>query len=267
MMASSPPQELSGKVALVTGAGSGIGKAAAIALAREGGRIGLLGRTERELEETAREIRKLGSDARVIRADVSRSHEVHAAVDALANEYGGLHIVFANAGVNGVWAPVEELAVEEWNETIAINLNGTFFTIKYAVPYLKRSGGSVVVCASVNGTRMFSNTGATAYASSKAAQVAMAKMLAVELGPAKIRVNAICPGAIDTEIFQNTEVRHTDRVKVPAKYPEGSIPLTKKKPGTAEQVAELVLFLASERSSHISGTEVWIDGGQSLVEG
>jgi NAD(P)-dependent dehydrogenase (short-subunit alcohol dehydrogenase family) len=260
-------QELKGKVALVTGAGSGIGRAAAIVLGRHGARVGLLGRTESELEETAAQIRNHGSDARVLLADVARADEVRAAVEELARAFGGLHIVFANAGVNGVWAPIEELATDEWNQTLAINLSGTFFTIKYAVPWLKRQGGSVVVCSSVNGTRMFSNTGATAYACSKAGQVAMAKMLAVELGAANIRVNAICPGAIDTEISENTEVRRTDRVKVPVKYPEGPIPLTGKKPGTAEQVAELVLFLASDRSSHVSGTEVWIDGGQSLVEG
>jgi NAD(P)-dependent dehydrogenase (short-subunit alcohol dehydrogenase family) len=261
------PKELSGKVALVTGAGSGIGKAASIALARAGARVGLLGRTTPELEETARAVRDVGSDARVLVADVARPDEVRGAVGALVEHFGGLQIVFANAGVNGVWAPIEELAVEEWNQTLAINLSGTFFTIKYAVPHLKKAGGSVIVCSSVNGTRMFSNTGATAYASSKAAQVAMAKMLAVELGPAKVRVNAVCPGAIDTAIEQNTEERNTDRVKVPVEYPEGSIPLTQKEPGTAEQVADLVLFLASDRASHISGTEVWIDGGQSLVEG
>jgi NAD(P)-dependent dehydrogenase (short-subunit alcohol dehydrogenase family) len=266
-MTTDASRELEGKVALVTGAGSGIGKAAALTLGRQGARVGLLGRTESELEETAAQIRDLGSDARVLVADVARANEVRAAVETLVGAFGGLHIVFANAGVNGVWAPIEELTVEEWNQTIAINLSGTFFTIQCAVPHLKRRGGSIVVCASVNGTRMFSNTGATAYACSKAGQVAMAKMLAVELGPADIRVNAICPGAIDTEISDNTEQRNTDRVKVPVKYPKGSIPLTQKKPGTAEQVAELVLFLVSDRSSHISGTEVWIDGGQSLVEG
>jgi NAD(P)-dependent dehydrogenase (short-subunit alcohol dehydrogenase family) len=266
-MTSGTPQELEGKVALVTGAGSGIGRAAAIALGGEGARVGLLGRTEGELEETATQIRKLGSEPRVLVADVARDDEVRSAIETLAGAFGGLHVVFANAGVNGVWAPIEELAVEEWNQTIAINLSGTFFTIKYAVPHLKRQGGSVIVCSSVNGTRMFSNSGATAYSCSKAGQVAMAKMLAVELGPAKIRVNAICPGAIDTDISENTEERNTERVKVPVQYPKGPIPLTQKKPGTAEQVAELVLFLASGRSSHISGTEVWIDGAQSLVQG
>ncbi len=260
-------RELVGKVALVTGAGSGIGRAAALLLARHGAHVGLLGRTQSELDEVAGEIAKAGGRAHVTLADVSDAGAVERAIDGFARLAKGLHIVFANAGVNGVWAPIEELRVEEWERTLAINLNGTFFTIKYAKPHLEKQGGSVIVCASVNGTRMFSNTGATAYACSKAAQVALVKMLAVELGRCRVRVNAICPGAIDTEIDENTDRRHVDRVKPPVEYPEGSIPLTGGTPGRAEQVAELVLFLASARSSHISGTEIWIDGGQSLVEG
>lgn len=256
-----------GKVALVTGAGSGIGRASAVLLAREGAAVGLLGRTETELKETAREIEQQGGRAHLLLADVADARAVQAAVERLVRAEEGLHVVFANAGVNGVWAPIEELAVEEWQRTLAINLSGTFFTLKYATPYLKRHGGSIIVCSSVNGTRMFSNTGATAYACSKAAQVAMVKMLAVELGPHAVRANVVCPGAIDTDIDDNTQQRNVDKVKPPVEYPEGSIPLTKGAPGKAEQVAELVLFLASQRSSHISGSEIWIDGAQSLVEG
>lgn len=256
-----------GKVALVTGAGSGIGRASALLLAREGAAVGLLGRTESELKEAAREIEQKGGRAHVLLADVADAPAVQAAVERLVGVEKGLQIVFANAGVNGVWAPIEELAVEEWQRTLAINLSGTFFTLKYATPHLKRHGGSVIVCSSVNGTRMFSNTGATAYACSKAAQVAMVKMLAVELGPHAVRVNVVCPGAIDTDIDDNTQQRNVDKVKPPVEYPEGSIPLTKGAPGKAEQVADLVLFLASQRSSHISGSEIWIDGAQSLVEG
>lgn len=260
-------KEFAGKVALVTGAGSGLGRATALRLAQSGAAVGLVGRTQSELEEVAAEIERVGGRAHVLVADVSDAAAVENVVNRLAKTQGRLDIVFANAGVNGVWAPIEELSPDEWQKTLAINLNGTFYTIKYAVPHLKKQGGAVVVCSSVNGTRMFSNTGASAYACSKAAQVALTKMLAVELGQSKVRINAICPGAIESEIQDNTHRRNVDKVKTPVDYPEGSIPLTNGEPGKAEQVADLVLFLVSERSSHINGTEVWIDGGQSLVEG
>jgi NAD(P)-dependent dehydrogenase (short-subunit alcohol dehydrogenase family) len=259
--------ELTGKVCLVTGAGSGIGRASAELLAKHGASVALLGRTQSELDEVARGIRERGGRAQVLVADVAQAEEVRGAVERLIEEQGRLDVVFANAGVNGVWAPIERLEPEAWRETLAINLDGTFFTIKFSTPYLKKRGGSVVICASVNGTRMFSNTGATAYACSKAGQVALAKMLAIELGRHRVRVNVICPGSIDTEIEENTEHDAAKGLKQPAEYPEGSIPLTGRTPGTAQQVAELVLFLAGERAAHLNGTEVYIDGGQSLVEG
>ncbi len=115
--------------------------------------------------------------------------------------------------------------------------------------------------------RVFSNTGATAYSCTQAAQVALAKMLALELAEHQVRVNVICPGAIATSIDQNTEQRNLAKVKEPVEFPEGQIPLTDGKPGTTAQVAQLVLFLASEASSHISGTEIWIDGAESLLQG
>lgn len=259
--------ELEGKVALVTGAGSGIGRASAQRLARAGARVGLLGRTEDELREVEAAIVAEGGRADVLVADIAKENQVETALSTLSSAAGRLDVVFANAGVNGVWAPIEELSPAEWRSTLEINLTGTFFTAKYSAAHLKKRGGSLIVCASVNGTRMFSNTGATAYACSKAGQVALTKMLAVELGRHGVRVNVICPGAIRTEIDENTDQRDLDRVKQPVIYPEGSIPLTRGAPGTAEQVAEVVLFLASERSSHVNGTEIWIDGGQSLIEG
>jgi NAD(P)-dependent dehydrogenase (short-subunit alcohol dehydrogenase family) len=133
------------------------------------------------------------------------------------------------------------------------------------VPYLKKQGGSVIITSSINGTRTFSNTGATAYSCTKAAQVAFTKMVALELAEHRIRVNVICPGAIETNIDENTQRRDLESVQEPVEFPEGEIPLTDGKPGTSEQVAQLVLFLASDASSHITGTEVWIDGGESLL--
>ncbi|GAB4452704.1 MAG: SDR family NAD(P)-dependent oxidoreductase [Armatimonadaceae bacterium] len=259
--------ELNGKVALVTGAGSGIGKAAAKRFAAVGASVVALTHEEEEARQVVEEITAAGGKAFPVVADISQEDLVKDAYNRTEREYGRLDVVFANAGINGVWAPLEELTLEEWNTTITVNLTGTFVTIKYAVPLLKRQGGSVIVTSSVNGSRIFSNTGATAYSCSKAGQVAMTKMLAVELGPMKIRVNVICPGAIETEIGENTEQRHLDRVKIPVEYPKGSIPLTGGKSGSSEQVADLALFLASDASSHISGTEIWIDGAQSLLEG
>ena len=259
--------QLNGKTALITGAGSGIGKAAAILFAKEGARVAALGRTEDELRETVDEIKANGGEAIAVIADISDAGEMEKAVAQTVEEFGRLDTVFANAGINGVWAPIEELAPEEWDETIKINLRGTFLTVKYAIPHLKKRGGAIIITSSVNGTRKFTSAGAIAYSSTKAAQVAFAKMAALELAKHKIRVNVVCPGAIDTEIDDNTDKRHVERAAAPVEYPEGEIPLTDGKPGSAEQVAQLVLFLASDASSHISGTEIWIDGAQSLLQG
>lgn len=267
MLSNMDAQKLSGKVALVTGAGSGIGAAAARLLAREGAKVGLLSRTEKQIAKVADEIRQAGGSAIAIAGDVSSQSETATAIKRLTDEWGRIDILFANAGVNGVWAPLEELAPEEWDKTLAINLRGTYLSVREALPWLKKQGGSVIITSSVNGNRMFSNTGATAYACSKAAQVAFAKMTAVEFAQHCIRVNVICPGAIGTEIDENTEKRHTEDLRVPVEFPEGQIPLTGKTPGTSEQVASLVLFLASDDSSHITGTEIYIDGAQSLLQG
>jgi NAD(P)-dependent dehydrogenase (short-subunit alcohol dehydrogenase family) len=259
--------QLEGKVALITGAGEGIGRAAALLFAAEGAKVAALGRTQSNLETVVAEVRRQGGEAILVLADISQPDQMQQAYRQVEDRWNRLDVVFANAGINGVWAPLEDLRPEEWDRTLSINLKGTFLTVKYALPLLKRQGGSVVVTSSVNGTRIFSNTGATAYSCSKAAQVAFTKMVALELAKHRIRVNVICPGAIDTNINENTERRNIEREKEPVKFPDGNIPLTRGKPGTAEQVAQLVLFLASDASSHITGTEMWIDGAESLLMG
>lgn len=256
---------MDGKVALVTGAGSGIGEASARLLAERGAKVTLVGRTASELEKVAEGIRDAGGEAISAVADISEEGAVNEAVRLTVETHGGLDIVVANAGVNGTWAGIDDLSVEDFRSTLDINLTGTFITIKAAVPHLGR-GSSIVVTSSVNGTRIFSNSGASAYSASKAGQVALTKMLAVELGPRGIRVNVICPGLIDTQIHDNTNAQNAD-VKIPVEYPKGFIPLTGSTAGSARQVADLVAFLASDAASHITGTEVWIDGAESLLQG
>jgi NAD(P)-dependent dehydrogenase (short-subunit alcohol dehydrogenase family) len=258
---------LENRVALVTGAGSGIGRAAAVVLAKAGARVGLFGRRASVLEEVATEIAGNGGQALVLTGDVSQAEPVKSAVDRLAAEWGGLDIVFANAGINGMWTPVDELEPEEWDEVMGINLRGTFLTVKYSIPHMKERGGSIIIDSSVNGTRMFSNSGASAYATTKAGQAAFGKMIALELARYKIRVNVICPGWIESEIGRNTYRRNFEKVRKKITYHEGLVPLTGGKPGKPEQVAQLVLFLASDASDHITGSEIWIDGGESLLEG
>lgn len=263
----SDPLTLANKVALVTGAGSGLGQAAALRLAQAGAKVAALGRTEDELRATVEEIAAKGGEAIVVVADISKPEEMQAAVGQIEKNYKRLDIVFANAGINGVWAPIEDMKPDEWAQTLTVNLTGTFLTVKYALPLLKRRGGSVIITSSINGTRVFSNAGASAYSSSKAGQVAFAKMAALELAKQRIRVNVICPGWIETKIEESTEKRNIGAAREPVQYPEGAVPLTDGEPGTSEQVADLVLFLASDASSHITGSEIWIDGAQSLLQG
>jgi NAD(P)-dependent dehydrogenase (short-subunit alcohol dehydrogenase family) len=258
---------LTGKVALVTGAGSGIGKATAKLLAYAGARVAVLSNTEEEVHATCTEITHSGGQSLKIVADVSSSSHMEGALQSVYREWQQLDIVVANAGINGLWAPLEGIGVDDWDKTLGVNLRGTFLTVKYSLPLLKVAGGAVVIVSSVNGNRVFSNTGASAYSSSKAGQVAFGRMIALELAKHRIRVNTVCPGSIQTRIDENMTRKDLEKIREPVEFPEGSIPLTDGRPGTASQVAQLIWFLASDIADHITGTEVYIDGGESLLQG
>lgn len=257
---------LKNKTAFITGAGSGIGRATAKLFAAQGCDLALFSKTESELQSLSDELQNLGRRLLLFAADVSDSHSVQKGIESTFSEFGKLDIVIANAGVNGVFAPIDKISPDDFLKTIRINLYGTFLTIHYATPYLKKQGGSIVITSSINGNRTFTLAGASAYSASKAAQVALSRMLAVELGPYKIRVNSVCPGLIATNIEKSTIREDTEGIIPKVEFPEGTMPLTGKRAGSAKQVADLILFLVSESASHISGTEVFIDGGQSLLQ-
>jgi NAD(P)-dependent dehydrogenase (short-subunit alcohol dehydrogenase family) len=260
---------LEGRVALITGAGSGIGKAAALALAKEGARIGALGRTQSNVDEIVKAIQQAGGEAIPLVADVSKAGQVQSAVQKIIACWGRLDIVFANAGINGAAGPITEITPEDYDEIMDINLKGTFLTIKYSVPYLGKQGGSIIIDSSVNGTRMFSNTAGAVYGASKAGQSALGKMLALQLAQDHIRINMICPGYVESGIGRSGRHKRVYSVARNVRFPDGTIPLLHNHTGGGkpEQVAQLVLFLASDLSDFITGSEIHIDGGESLLEG
>ncbi|WP_160725163.1 SDR family oxidoreductase [Bacillus sp. USDA818B3_A] len=257
---------LQNQVAFITGAGSGIGKAAAIKLAESGAKIALVDLHKENVEEVKNQIEELGSEALVLEANVSHPEEMEQCYKKTIDQWGKLDVVFANAGINGEVTPIEEMDPKDWNLTISNNLTSTFLTVKYAIPHLKTNGGSIIITSSINGNRVYKNFGMSAYSTSKIGQMGFGKMAALELAKYGIRVNVVCPGAIDTNINENTwkDNEKLKEVQIPVEYPEGSQPL-EQRAGKPEQVADLVLFLASNQSSHITGSEIFIDGAESLL--
>ena len=259
--------KLKDRVALITGGSSGIGRAAAVAMAREGANIALTARRAERCEEAVAEIEGLGGQALALPGDVANAEHLAGLVAATVERWGRLDIVVPNAGINGVFAPIEDITPEEWDQTHNINVRGTFLTVKYAIPHLRAAGGgSIVVVSSVNGNRIFSNFGFTSYSCSKAAQVTFAKMAAVELAQWDIRINVVCPGATKTSIGENTFPRNIDQIRIPREFPQGMIPL-QQRAASSEEVANAIVFLASDEASYITGTEMYVDGALSLFQG
>lgn len=258
--------EFSGKVALVTGGGSGMGEATVRVLAANGATVGILDARQDRADALAAAIRAEGGTAIPLGADIADEPQMRAAIDRLMTEAGRLDIVIANAGINGMWAPIDDLTPAEWDKTVAVNLRGTYLTLHLTVPHLKAAGGgAIVIVSSINGTRTFSTAGATAYAATKAAQAAMANQLALELGKHRIRVNAVAPGSTRTNLGENTWMRNREAAAVPAVFPEGDVPLTGGKPAKPEDIADAIVMLVSERARHVTGTWLYVDGGQSLI--
>ncbi|MDO3408277.1 SDR family NAD(P)-dependent oxidoreductase [Saccharibacillus sp. CPCC 101409] len=260
---------MNGKVSVVTGAGSGIGRAAALLLAEEGARLILIDRDTQFVEGVRAEIEAAGGEALAFTVDISVPGQYRDALEQAVSRYGRIDTLFANAGILGVVGPIESIEDDEFDATLLNNVKGTFTSVKYAIPYLKANEkGSIVLTSSLSGTRVFSQKGFSAYSTSKASIAAFGQMAAFELGPSNIRVNIVAPGTIETNISGSGDIEPEaeDMDTKPVEYPDGTVPLPEGS-GKPEQVAKLVAFLSSDDSEHISGAVVHIDGAESLFVG
>jgi NAD(P)-dependent dehydrogenase (short-subunit alcohol dehydrogenase family) len=249
---------LAGQVALVTGAGSGIGRATAVLLAAEGARVVALDREEAAACTTGGLIEDAGGEALPIPCDVSSSADVSSAFDAVSASYGALHVLVNNAGVDDVVARVEDLQEPDLDRMLAVNLKGQFLVAGRAVPLMVGSGGKAIVNTS-SIAALIGAPGKALYSSTKGAIVSMTRALALDLAPQGIRVNAVCPGAIERTAMHDAFFEtQPDRRRVETAVIE-RIPLGRF--GTPEDVAAAILFLASDAASYITGTTLVVDGG------
>jgi NAD(P)-dependent dehydrogenase (short-subunit alcohol dehydrogenase family) len=256
---------LENTVALVTGGGSGIGRAACQLFARAGAAVAVVDLRAEAAQMVADEITTHGGRAIALTADVSDEAAIAQAITETCETLGGLHTVFANAGINGMRAPIDELTVAEWHATIDTNLTSTFLTVKHAIPRLRDGGGgSIIITASLNGTQLFSLPGFAAYSTSKAGQVAFGRMAAFECARWNIRVNVILPGSIETNIQERSYTRNLDRIRYDITMPPHFPPLHGRR-GDPEEIAQLALFLASDASRYITGAVIPADAAFSLA--
>lgn len=249
---------LEGKVAIVTGAASGIGRASAERFAAEGARVVIADLDESGAREAAEAIAGDGGDATHVRADVTRADDADAMVSAAVERYGGLDVLFNNAGLATASVPVEETTESVWDAALAVNAKGVFLCSRAAAPALRRGGGSIIVTSSIMGIR--ARPGYSAYAAAKAAVIQLARTLALEMASDGVRVNCLAPVATDTPML-GTFIGDRDVDEGRAAF-VSSIPLGRL--ALPADVAEAALFLASDESAFITGTVLPVDGGRGI---
>ena len=244
----------SDKVAFVTGAASGIGRATAVAFATEGARVAILDLTEEALLETADAVRNAGAQVLVMACDVSKPEQVAAAIGRVVETFGRLDIAFNNAGVENKAAPVAEIELAEWDRIIDINLRGTFLCMKHELAQMVRQGSGVIINTS-SGAGVRGVAGGASYAASKHAIIGLTKSAALDYAKQNIRVNAILPGNIETPMMD----RFTggDIQKAIDLEPVGRL-------GKPEEIADAVLWMSADLGGFVTGAAISVDGGWSL---
>lgn len=248
---------LKGKIGIVTGAGSGIGRACTIALASEGAQVALVGRRRDRIEELANEI---GDSAFSLPADVSKTSEITRLMDETLNHFGGLNFLLNNAGVLHI-GNAEQITEEQWDHTFNVNVRGVWLLSRAALPHMRKGGGgSIINMASTLGLVGARNR--AAYAASKGAVVLLTKGMAIDHGQENIRVNAICPSFVETELTAAVLSQVADPAAVrrerTAAHPIGRL-------GRPEDIAGLAVYLASDESSWMTGASLPVDGGYSAA--
>lgn len=252
-------RRLENKIALLTGAGSGIGRAAALAFADEGARLALADLNGDSLEQVAREVRAKTAPAIALRGDISNASFAQRTVEEAVNHYGRLDVLVNNAGID-LQARLEETSEEDWDRVMAVNIKAMFLLCKHAVPHFVRAGGGAIVNVS-SATALVPLSGRPAYNASKGAVVAFTKSLAADLAPSNIRANCICPGAVDTPLLRKALEAAPDpnaaRAGVLSRYPLARLAMP-------EEIASVIVFLACADSAYVTGATLAVDGGRTM---
>jgi NAD(P)-dependent dehydrogenase (short-subunit alcohol dehydrogenase family) len=247
-------QQFSGKSALVTGGGSGIGRACAVALATDGALVTVAGRTAETLNETVRLVEAAGGSARYVVADLTNEAEVEKAVLAATADVGSLDLALNNAGYDGEYHLTQDYSTEMLDHMLALNVRGMLLSMKYELKHMvARGSGSIVNMASSAG--LVGVPGFSGYTATKAADIAMTKSSALEAAPHGIRINAVCPGLVDTPMIATLD--DEERSSLGAAHPLGRI-------ARPEEIADAVVWLLSERASYVTGIALPVDGGYTV---
>jgi NAD(P)-dependent dehydrogenase (short-subunit alcohol dehydrogenase family) len=246
--------EWDGKVALVTGGTSGIGREASVLFARKGVKVVVAGRRDDEGMATVDLIHRAGGEGLFVKTDVSRASDVEALIDQTVNTFGGLDYAFNNAGIEGKWAPIVKQTEADWDRTIDINLKGTWLCLKFEIQQMVKQGreGVIVNNSSISG--FIGSYGTATYAASKHGVLGLTKAAALEVARHKIRVNAVCPGAIETPMAERLFGPPGVRKTVLGFYPMGRF-------GEPIEVAEAVLWMCSSAAGFMTGQSLVLDGG------